>query len=86
MENGSVIYISPQQNMLVISHDEGFSVVELLGDEGFIERGDTLMADWSELGSGTICRGAERFDVYFQGTWVSAEQAIHIAYRTGGGR
>lgn len=86
MESGTVIYLSPNQGMIVVSSDEGFCVVELLGDEGLIDRGDVLRADWSELGSGHVWRGRERFDVFFQGTWPTREAATEIAHRTGGGR
>lgn len=85
MAAGSVIYVSPMQNMIVVAHGDGWSVVELLGDEGEIDIGDTLNADWSELGGGVVRRGGESFDVYFQGTWGSHQAAVESAYRSGGG-
>lgn len=76
MAAGKVIYVSPNQGMIVVASDDGFAVVEMLGNEGQIEVGDVLRADWSELGRGDIRRGAEVFDVYFQGAWATAQAAV----------
>ena len=47
--------------------------------------GDQVSADWSELGSGTMRKESERYDVYFQGSWGRPEQPVALARQSGGG-
>ncbi|EHM02029.1 hypothetical protein HMPREF9946_01547 [Acetobacteraceae bacterium AT-5844] len=71
--------------MIVVQSDEGFTVVELLGQEGECPKGASVVADWTALGSEPLFMGREEFDAYFQGTWGSVDDAISVARRTGGG-
>jgi hypothetical protein len=84
---GVVTYVSPNFGMLVVSHDEGHTVVEMLGSEGEIVKGDVLFAEWTENGSETFRKSGEPspFDAYFQGTWGDFRAAANMAFRTGGG-
>lgn len=83
MAKGKVIFVSPNQGMLVVAHADGFSVVEMLGSEGDIELADELDADWSELGGGLLSRNGEAFDVFFQGTWAAKDPAVRSAALSG---
>ena len=85
MTSGQVIFVSGNQGMFVVQHDDGFAVIELLGDEGALEVGVAVSGDWSDSGSGTIRANAESYDVFFQGSWGSRDTAISIAKRSGGG-
>lgn len=82
---GQVVFVSRNGAMVVVQNEEGFTVVELLGQEGECPRGATVLGDWSALGGEPLFMGQERFDAYFQGTWGSAEVAVQVARRTGGG-
>lgn len=87
MPRGVVTYVSPNFGMLVVSHDEGHTVVEMLGSEGEIVKGDVLFGEWTENGSETFRKFGERsvFDAYFQGTWGDFMAAAGMASRIGGG-
>lgn len=85
MASGTVIFVSRNQGMIVVQHAQGFSVVELLGGEGEIERGDQLRGDWLALGGETIRKGGEDYDAYFQGCWCSVDSAVAMARHIGGG-
>lgn len=86
METGIVQFVSGNGGMMVVSHDDGFAVVELIGSEGEFAVGDSVGADWSELGGGHIYRAGvrDRYDVYFQGSWATFAAARQIAVNTGG--
>lgn len=81
MAIGIVSYVSRNSGMLVVSHDDGHTVVELLGREGQVERGDAVTGDWSANGREYLRRRGdpELYDAYFQGTWPTFEGAVRIA-------
>jgi len=85
MTAGLVVFVSRSLGMLVVRHDQGFSVVELLGSEGEIERGDNLSGDWMALGGETIFKDGEAYGAHLQGCWGNPNAAIDVARRTGGG-
>ena len=87
METGVVRFVSGNGGMIVISHGDGFAVVELLGSEGEFSVGDDVRADWSELEGGYISRSGvpERYGVYFQGSWAMFTTAREMASNTGDG-
>ena len=80
MTLGTVIYASRNMGMLVIQHEDGFTLLEMLGSEGEIEIGDQVgHSDWTALGGERVrCRG-ELYDVYFQGCWSDPNQAVRLA-------
>lgn len=51
MAPGEVIFVSGNGAMVVVKHDDGFALVEMIGDEGALSVGDTCSADWNALGS-----------------------------------
>ena len=85
MASGQVIFVSRNQGMIVVQHDEGFAVIEMLGSEGSLEVGGAVRGDWSSSGSGTVRANGESYDVFFQGSWGSLDMAISIARSSGGG-
>ncbi|GEM_PF-2162800 len=85
MTSGTVVFVSRNQGMIVVQHAQGFAVVELLGSEGEIERGDQLRGDWLALGGETFWKASEAYDAYFQGCWGNGEAAVAMARRIGGG-
>jgi len=87
MATGRIAFISRSQGMLVVSHDDGHTVVELLGHEGELGLGEQVSGDWDALGGEPLysAHSRKRYDAYFQGTWPSFEAAARIARNTGGG-
>lgn len=85
MESGKVVFVSPNQGMIVVQHDDGFAVVELLGSEGEFGLGDIVKGRWDELGGEPIQKAGVEHDAYYQGNWSVGEQAVAVARRTGGG-
>lgn len=85
MAQGQVVFVSRNQGMIVAHHDDGFTVVELLGSEGKFENGDVVKGDWDEVGGELIFKDGDEHDAYFQGTWGSDTHAISMARNTGGG-
>lgn len=66
-------------------HDDGYAVVELLGDEGTVRVGNIVQGDWNALGGEPLFADGETLDSYFQGNSGSRDAAIQIARNTGGG-
>lgn len=87
MPKGVVTYVSSNVSMLVVSHDEGHTVVVLLGREGKTVKGDVLVGDWTENGDETFEKvgGPTVYDACFHGSWRDFGAAAKIALRTGGG-
>ena len=77
MSVGKAVFVSANAARVVVSLDDGFTVVELIGDEGEIGVGDTVFGDWHALGGKPIRKGAEddAFDGYFQGMLRSCDDA-----------
>jgi hypothetical protein len=87
MPAGRVRFVSRNKGMIVVSHDGGYTVVELLGDEGKFVVGDEVSGNWGANGGEPIYSHEPRtaHDAYFQGTWPTFEGAAEVARRTGGG-
>jgi hypothetical protein len=69
MKPGTVMDVSKNKAALAVSNEDGWTVVELIGDEGEIAVGDTVFArDWLAVGSEDLILDAEVFNAYFQGT------------------
>lgn len=71
--------------MIVVQHDDGYAVVELLGDEGSLSVGDRVKGDWDALGGEPLFADGETLDACFQGSWGSRDAALQTARNTGGG-
>jgi hypothetical protein len=76
---GRVIFASRNLAMLVVQHDQGFTVVEMLGDEGRIVVGDQVHGDWLAVAGEPIRQGEEVYDAFFQGCWGDPKAAVRIA-------
>lgn len=85
MARGHVIFVSKNQGMIVVQHDGGFALVELLGSEGELAVGDAVVADWNALGREEFRAHDESHDAFFQGNWGARQTAIDAARRAGGG-
>jgi len=46
---GTVELVSKNKAALVVSNDEGWTVVELIGREGEIAVGDSVLGDWQAV-------------------------------------
>lgn len=85
MSKGRIVFVSRNEAMLVVQHEDGFTVVEMLGDEGVLQVGDEVVGDWTAVASEPIRRDGEVFDAYFQGCWGNPNAAVRVARNTGGG-
>jgi hypothetical protein len=65
---GRVEAISRNKAALAISHDDGWTVVELKGREGEIAIGDAVLGDWQAVQGEDLIFDGENFRAYFQGT------------------
>lgn len=83
--SGLVIFVSRNGGMIVVRHDDGYAVVELLGDEGSLSVGDRVKGDWNALGGEPLFADGKTLDAYFQGNWGSRDAAVQIAYNAGRG-
>lgn len=84
-EWGDVVFVSRNQGMVVVKSEEGFTLVELLGDEGFVEVGDRALGDWTAEGGERMTVRKRSLDAIFQGTYGGLVQAVTMARRMGGG-
>lgn len=85
MSRGRVVFVSRNGAMLVVQSDDGFTLVEMMGDEGQIEQGDYVYGDWTAVAGEPIRRGEETFDAFFQGCWGNSQIPVQMARNTGGG-
>ena len=65
---GRVEAVSKNKSALVVSSDEGWTVVELRGREGEIAVGDAILGDWKAAGGEDLIFNGETFRAFFQGT------------------
>lgn len=85
MATGKVVFVSGNRGMLVVEHDEGFTLVEMLGDEGEIAVSDILKANWTATGGESMWGNGTQYDAYFQGCWGDSLPPIQMARQMGGG-
>lgn len=79
VSQGRVIFSGRAGGMLVVQHEDGFTLVEMLGCEGDVQLGDTVVGDWNALGDALLFKGPKRFATYFQGTWGSHDTPVQMA-------
>ena len=84
MASGRVIFVSGNGAMVVVKHNDGYALVEMIGDEGALSVGDTCAADWAALGGETIRSNGNRYDGYLQGSWGNREIPVRMAVNMGG--
>lgn len=80
---GTVIFVSANGAMLAVQHDDGYALVELIGDEGAIARGAQVLGEWNVVESEPIYCDGRRYDAYFQGNWPGREVPLNLARNTG---
>lgn len=85
MALGTVIFVSRNGGMIVVQHDQGFTLAELLGGEGEIERGDSVRGSMMSLGGETFYKDGEAYDAFVQNIYERADAAVAAARRMGGG-
>ena len=83
--SGKVIFVSRNGAMIVVRHDNGYALVELLGDEGLVELGERVSGDFSAEGSEPLSTPHGRLDTVFQGSWGVKEIPVQMAKQSGGG-
>ncbi len=62
---GQVIFDSRNGAMLVVRHDDGFALIEMLGDEGAIAVGAEVRGDWNAVADEPIFCEGRRYDAFF---------------------
>lgn len=65
---GTVIAVSRNKAALAVSNDEGWTVVELIENEGEIAVNNTVLGDWTAEGEEDLIFNGQKFRAYFQGT------------------
>lgn len=83
-ESGRVIFVSRNGAMLVVQHDDGYALVEMLGYEGEIPIGAQVSGDWNAVAGEPIFRDGRHYEAYFQRNWPGRAAAIEVARKTGG--
>jgi hypothetical protein len=79
MSAGTVAFTSRNGGMIVVRHDDGYALVELLGDEGALAVGDAVSGDWDSRGGERVYSRGRRYEAYFQGTWGSPDAPMRMA-------
>lgn len=83
---GRAVFVSPNRDVVVARSDDGFSVVESLGGEGFVRVEGRALGDCDARGGETIRVERQALDAYVRASCVIFGQAVSIARLTGGGR
>ena len=79
MSAGTVVFISRNGGMVVVRHDDGYALVEFLGQEGELSIGDQVSGDWNSLGGELIWSQGHQYEAYFQGTCGPLDTLLRIA-------
>jgi hypothetical protein len=79
VSQGRVVFSGRAGGMLVVQSEHGFTLVEMLGQEGEVVVGDVVRGDWDAEGSEPLFRGRDRFDAYVQGTWGAPDVPVRMA-------
>ena len=79
VSKGCVVFSSRAGGMLVVQSEHGFTLVEMLGQEGDVVVGDVVRGNWDAEGGEPLFRGRDRFDAYFQGTWGVMDVPVRMA-------
>ena len=65
---GTVAAVSVNKDALVVSNDEGSTVVEMICREGEIAVGDAVLGNWQAVAGEDLIFNGETFSALFQGT------------------
>lgn len=80
---GIVAAVSKNKAALAVSNDKGCTVVGLIGREGEIAVGDTVLGDWQAVAGEDLIFNGEAFSAFFQGTGTE-EWALGLIAGWGG--
>jgi hypothetical protein len=64
MSAGTIVFNSRNGGMVVVRHDDGYTPVEMLGDEGALVMCD-IIGDWDALGGEPIYSQGNRYEAVF---------------------
>lgn len=78
---GQVVFVS-KRGMIVVQHEKGYSVVELLGNEDLMEIHDPAEGDWDHIAGEPLFVNGRNIEAYFQGTWGKLDAAIKFVSDT----
>jgi hypothetical protein len=85
MTEDLVTFESGNGAMIVVQHDDGYALVDLIGDEGKIASGDQVFSTkWDDLGSQSIKSDAGLHHTYFYGSWSKEDIPVLMAVQMGG--
>ena len=81
---GQVVFVAVNNNeVIVVKHDDGFAVVEMVGSEVGMSKGDRISGDWTLLGLGSLQVGGRKLSCYFQGSLPTFDDAVAMARKVG---
>lgn len=75
---GTVAFIT-KHGVLVVRHDDGYAVVEIMEGEHVIGRGDEVGASWIGRGGDNLFRLGVEHQAFFHGNYEDQQEAVHIA-------
>jgi hypothetical protein len=77
---GVVVHEEIGTPFIIVRHDDGFTLVELLGHHGMVQVGEAVTGEWNvESGAWIMTSTLLKFDACFQGTWGSLSDAVAVA-------
>jgi hypothetical protein len=76
---GRVVFFGRAGGMLVVQSDDGFTLFEMLGQEGEIAVGDVVWGHWDAGGIKPLFNGLDRFDACYQRTWGAPHVPVRMA-------
>lgn len=82
---GRVVFVSGNGGMIVVQHNQGFTLAELLGGEGELKLGDQLRGDWMSLGGKSLHKAGKEYHAIVQNIYGRVDAAVLAARRMGGG-
>jgi hypothetical protein len=81
---GEVVFVAVNNTeVIVVRHDGGFAVVELVGNEEKISKADRVSGDWSKLGQDSLLFGGRKLSCYYQGSLATLDEAVGMARKVG---
>jgi hypothetical protein len=83
---GKIAYVAQDGVMVIVQHQHGYCLIEMIGGARKLSIGDVLLGQWDEAGGKLVLRGNEIFDCRFQGTWINFDEALATARRATGER
>ena len=77
---GQIVFIAVNNaEVIVVKHDDGFAVVELVGNKDRLAKGDRVSGDWALLGQDSLTFGSRKLSAYYQGSLPSFDEAVSMA-------